>query len=283
MVWFAAGIIFVAVVSVGGYLLYRWLDSRFGQAPDRPTTTVPAAIEPLASTDRSEEEGLPTETAEEPEGAPDTPNERLQAERPQQTEAPRKTPVRATSAEIAVPRTTVPEPTRQAPPPRESTQDAAPQPPAAEPPSEPEAGEPSVAAFSGEPLAEEGASATQEITAPADAPVVLPGSTNDVREGDLVAPGPGVVGPVVTKAVEPIYPPLSANMGREGTAMFSVLVGPDGEVEVVKLIVSTGTEPLDKSAEDAAWQTEFRPATKNGIKVRMWKTLRFQFKKTRGF
>jgi TonB family protein len=72
-------------------------------------------------------------------------------------------------------------------------------------------------------------------------------------------------------------------MRSEGFAMFSILVGPDGKAEIVKLIVSSGSEPLDESAEDAARQTVFSPATKNGVKVRMWKTLRFEFKKTKGF
>jgi TonB family protein len=280
MVWFAAGIIFVAVVSIGGYLLYRWLDSRFGQTPIRDTT--PVASEPVTSTIAVDDEVVPTSTTEDTATATETAGARPATEVGRQSDVTEVEPP-PVAPKPAAPQSSKPAPARPAPATSTSTKE----PPSPARTSESEVESEDEQAVTPSTPAEAGnveePSAGPEAASPANAPVVLPGSTDDVREGDLVAPGPGVVGPEVTKAVEPIYPPLSSNMGSEGIAMFSVLVGPEGKVEVLKLIVSTGSEPLDESAEDAAWQTEFRPATKNGIKVRMWKTLRFQFKKTRGF
>ncbi len=275
-VWFAAGIIFVATVSIGGYLFYLWLDARFGEGggatPITTTTTTAAEPEGVEPTETSSQVAAENDEPEATKPAPAVADAPPSRTREEESAPPTKTPIAATRS--PVPAAPIPVP----PPPPPSSQDArsaisadakpneTEPPPPIEPPDEPPA-----------------AVETSSTESPADAPVVLPGSTDDVREGDLVAPGPGVVAPEVSRTVEPIYPPLSQNKGEQGVAMFSVLVGPDGSAEVVKLIVSTGFDPLDKSAEDAARQTRFKPATKNGVKVRMWKTLRFEFKKTRGF
>lgn len=266
LIWFIAGIAFVAIVAIGGYLLYRWLDSRFGGTPDiQPAAPLTATMPPAAPT-----LDAAATTTEVVDAAATTSD----AARQEESATPAPAPVSsAASPPQPGPSTPLPTPaparTAAVPPPRMPS--PAVTPPVATPAEEPAVDVPGEAVD------------TTIAAIPADAPVVLPGSTDDVREGDLVAPGPGVVAAEVLRSVEPIYPPLSANMGHEGATMFSVLVGPDGSVEMVKRIVSSGSEPLDKSAEDAAWKTVFKPATKNGVKVRMWRTLRFQFKKTKGF
>jgi TonB family protein len=254
LVWFAAGIAFVAFVVVGGYLFYRWLDARFGERGESPAP-IPAAAPA-------------TENAPSASGRADAAGS-VGAD----GATPRQVPPEPAPAEIA--------PVAAAPVPSASTRDEPP------PARLPESTRAAVArrptnapAASIEPADPDASAAPEVVAEPA---VEATATADDVREGDLVAQGPGVVAPTVLRAIEPIYPPLSANMGREGTVMFSVLVAPDGTVEVVKLIVSSGSAPLDRSAEDAARRTVFTPATRNGVKVRMWKTLRFEFRKTRGF
>lgn len=102
-----------------------------------------------------------------------------------------------------------------------------------------------------------------------------------VREGDIVGPGEGVVDAQVLKLAEPLVPPSSAVMGHRGFAMFSVLVGIDGRVENTKLIRSSGSPAFDELATAAAKRTTFTPATKDGVRVRMWRTIRYDVK-TRG-
>ncbi|MFA6956904.1 MAG: TonB family protein [Thermoanaerobaculia bacterium] len=99
-----------------------------------------------------------------------------------------------------------------------------------------------------------------------------------VREGEIVAPGGGVVDAQLLKKVEPLAPPSSAVMGNRGFVMFSVLVGVDGTVEQARIIRPSGSAVFDELATAAAKRATFSPATKNGIRVKMWRTLRYDVK-----
>jgi TonB family protein len=99
-----------------------------------------------------------------------------------------------------------------------------------------------------------------------------------VREGDIVAPGEGVVEAQLARKAEPMAPPTSAVLGNRGFAMFSVLVDVDGSVDSVKLIRSSGSAAFDDLATAAAKRSTFTPATKDGVRVRMWRTLRYDVK-----
>jgi TonB family protein len=118
------------------------------------------------------------------------------------------------------------------------------------------------------------ATATVTETAPAQIETVQP----PVREGDIVPPGEGVIDAKLARKVEPIAPPSSAVMGNRGFAMFSVLVGINGSVESIRLIRSSGSGAFDDLATAAAKKTTYTPATKDGVRVRMWKTLRYDVK-----
>jgi protein TonB len=102
-----------------------------------------------------------------------------------------------------------------------------------------------------------------------------------VKEGDIVGPGEGVVDAQIARKVEPLSPPASAVMGNRGFAMFSVLVGIDGSVEIARIIRSSGSAAFDDLATAAAKKATFTPATKDGVRVKMWRTLRYDVK-TRG-
>jgi TonB family protein len=56
------------------------------------------------------------------------------------------------------------------------------------------------------------------------------------------------------------------------------LVGIQGQVEQVRILeVSRKGLGFEKATEDAVSQWRYTPATKNGVKVRMWVTIRVPF------
>ncbi len=98
-----------------------------------------------------------------------------------------------------------------------------------------------------------------------------PTFTPSLREGDLVALGPGVSRPVLLDSVDPEYPKVADRLNQGGTVEAEVLVGPDGSVENVRIInVSPPDMGFEKSAEAAIRQWRYKPATKDGIRVRTW-------------
>jgi TonB family protein len=103
--------------------------------------------------------------------------------------------------------------------------------------------------------------------------------TPSVREGEIVVLGPGVTQPVAIHKEEPSYPPLAREMRVEGSVEAQVLVGIDGTVEQVRIIdVSRKGVGFEKATEEAIKEWRYKPATKNGVKVRMWVPIRVPFK-----
>jgi TonB family protein len=92
-----------------------------------------------------------------------------------------------------------------------------------------------------------------------------------VHEGDIVEAGPDVVAPVLLNRVNPVYPPLAQRAGISGEVTAQLLVGIDGQVEDVLNIESSKTGVgFERATEEAVRQWRYRPATKNGVKVRVW-------------
>ena len=127
--------------------------------------------------------------------------------------------------------------------------------------------------------------ATAKITstprprATATATVIPPTATPSVREGDIVTPGPGVVSPTRLHVVTPRYPPVALRTKASGEVELQALVGIDGTVEEIKIIDCTRQGVgFEDAASDAVRQWRYRPATKNGVKVRMWITIRVPFR-----
>lgn len=103
--------------------------------------------------------------------------------------------------------------------------------------------------------------------------------TPTVREGDIVAPGPGVVQPQLVKRVEPRIPPAARSLRAASEVQLQLLVGIDGSVEEVRILkVDRPGVGFEKSSEDAVRQWRYEPATKDGVKVRMWIAVRILFK-----
>ena len=92
-----------------------------------------------------------------------------------------------------------------------------------------------------------------------------------VSEGDIVEAGPGVVAPVLIHRVDPEYPPIAQRAGVSGDVVAQLLVGIDGRVEDVRNITASSKGVgFERSTEAAIRQWRYRPASKNGVKVRVW-------------
>ncbi len=100
-----------------------------------------------------------------------------------------------------------------------------------------------------------------------------------VREGDLVEPGPGVNPPQLVSAPKPGYPALAKQLGVQGVVVLSVLVDENGRVQEARLVEPIKQKVgINESALAAARGATYRPATKGGVRVKMWTRLRVPFK-----
>jgi TonB family protein len=98
-----------------------------------------------------------------------------------------------------------------------------------------------------------------------------------VQLGDLVQPGtPGVTPPALVSRPQPSYPPLAKQMRIEGDVVVEVLVDENGGVRDARIVKSVAQ--LDGSAMSAAKSAKFRPASKDGVRVKMWFRLNFPFR-----
>jgi TonB family protein len=98
-----------------------------------------------------------------------------------------------------------------------------------------------------------------------------------VQVGDLVKPGLGVTQPRVVKRAAPTYPPVAARLNREATVDVQVLVDENGRVVDARISGKRPRFGFDEAALDAARASVFAPAEKDGVRVKMWTTIRFVF------
>jgi protein TonB len=88
-----------------------------------------------------------------------------------------------------------------------------------------------------------------------------------------VGPGPGVVEPTLISPPKVVYPPMARQQGiTGGRVVVMVLVDEEGRVAEARL--QQGVAPrsgINEAVIDAVRRTRFRPATKNGIPVKMWR------------
>ncbi|HEV7504731.1 MAG TPA: TonB family protein [Thermoanaerobaculia bacterium] len=125
--------------------------------------------------------------------------------------------------------------------------------------------------------------APEKPSAPAPEPakprVPEPAAAPRVKAGDLVEPGPGVSPPQLVNYSKPAYPPIARSMRVEGDVVVAVLVDENGQVQDAKV-----TEPIvqkvgiNEAALSAARSAHYKPATKEGVRVKMWTRLRVPFK-----
>jgi protein TonB len=89
----------------------------------------------------------------------------------------------------------------------------------------------------------------------------------------------GVTPPVPEKAPSLQYPSRALRQRVEGTVELSILVDERGVVTDAQVVTSAGGRAgLDEAAMENARKRKYRPATKDGVPVKVWMPLRVQFK-----
>lgn len=113
---------------------------------------------------------------------------------------------------------------------------------------------------------------------PAPSQPAVPRPQAQVQLGDLVQPGAGVAAPKLSSNLDPRYPPAAKHLNRSAQVDIKVLVDERGRVLDADRIGGKAGFGFDEAAIDAARKAVFQPATKDGIRVKMWTTLRVNFK-----
>jgi TonB family protein len=103
-----------------------------------------------------------------------------------------------------------------------------------------------------------------------------------VKPGDLVQLGPGVVKPQVAGMPEPRYPAAARRMNRAAQVDLKVLVDERGNVLQTESTGSRVGFGFDEAAMEAARRSTFHPATKDGVRVKMWTMMRVTFRAPQG-
>ena len=88
--------------------------------------------------------------------------------------------------------------------------------------------------------------------------------------------GPGVTPPKKLRAPLPSYPEIARRTNRTATVVVSVLVDETGRVIESKVKNKAGLG-FDESALRSARGAIYTPATKDGVKVKMWAELAVNF------
>jgi protein TonB len=106
----------------------------------------------------------------------------------------------------------------------------------------------------------------------------VPKPQAQTQMGDLVQPGAGVAAPKLVSNLDPRYPPAAKHLNRSAQVDIKVLVDEHGRVLDSDRLGGKAGFGFDEAAIDAARRAVFQPATKDGVRVKMWTTLRVNFK-----
>lgn len=125
-----------------------------------------------------------------------------------------------------------------------------------------------------------------KVAEPTPAPVVTPlpppiakPTASQVRLGDLVEMGPGVVPPQVLRRPAPRYPEMARRFNKKSaTVVVKVLVDENGQVSRAELAGPEAKFGFDAEALSSAKKAVYKPATKEGVRVKMWHTLSVEFR-----
>jgi TonB family protein len=118
---------------------------------------------------------------------------------------------------------------------------------------------------------EEPSPAPREVPPARAAP---PPAEPEVARGDLVGPGPGVVEPSLLTPPRITYPAMARQQRVAGQVVVLVLVNENGGVSDARVQKGIGGRTgIDGIVLEAVRGARFRAATKNGIPVKMWRTV----------
>ena len=95
----------------------------------------------------------------------------------------------------------------------------------------------------------------------------------EVRRGDLVGPGAGVVEPTLVSPPRVAYPAMARQQRVEGRVVVLVLVDETGKAVETRLQQGLSQAAINDAVMTAVRGAKFHPATKNGIPVKMWRPL----------
>ena len=130
----------------------------------------------------------------------------------------------------------------------------------------------------------EAAKAAAAVEKAAQVPATTPKAVEkpaapQVRRGDLVELGPGVKPPVATRPVKPRYPDMARRFNKNrATVVVKVLIDENGKVLKTELAGKPQKFGFDSEALQAAKRSQWKPATKNGVPVKVWHTLSIEFR-----
>lgn len=131
-----------------------------------------------------------------------------------------------------------------------------------------------------EPPADSATATTPPPTTLAPPPTVPPAAPPSVARGALVAlTDPGVIPPVRIREPQKVFPEVAQRAFAEGAVDLRVLVDENGSVRDTS--VERSSRPgfgFEVSAERFARGCRFRPATLEGVPVRVWIPMRVEFK-----
>ena len=101
-----------------------------------------------------------------------------------------------------------------------------------------------------------------------------------VKPGTLVnLSDPGVIAPVAERTPGLIYPPIALRQRVEGAVELNVLVDERGNVVDAKIVSgAAGKAGLNEAAIENVKKRKYRPASKEGVPVKVWVPVRVQFK-----
>ena len=120
------------------------------------------------------------------------------------------------------------------------------------------------------------AAATPTTTVPPATTLPAPPAT---KPGALVTlADAGVIAPVLERRGVLQYPALAQRQRVEGTVELNVLVDEKGGVSDVQVVTGAGGRAgLNEAAMDYARRQRYRPATRDGVVVKVWMPLRVKF------
>jgi TonB family protein len=118
-----------------------------------------------------------------------------------------------------------------------------------------------------------------EVSVPQPPPPTPPPSSGRPTEGDLVGPGEDVVEPKVLRmGAFTGLPPQAKQLSRGsadgslGTSVLMALIDENGKVTEVRVVKPALYKFVDDAAVGALRSARISPATKDGVKVKMWST-----------
>jgi TonB family protein len=114
---------------------------------------------------------------------------------------------------------------------------------------------------------------------PPPAPPAAPAPVTQVRRGDLVQMGPGVVPPKLERGSTPRFPIMAKRLNKKyAKVLLKVLIDENGEVLKAELAGEEQGFGFDDEALTAARKSLYKPATKDGVPVKFWHTLAVEFR-----